>query len=47
MGQSSLYWGGVVGCGWEKEGQPFLYAKLLRNGTVDPPSVPTKQALIR
>ena len=28
------------------EGQRFLYAKLLRNGTVDPPSVPAKQALI-
>jgi len=26
-------------------GQPFLYAKLLRNGTVGPPSVPAEQAL--
>ena len=30
---------------FKTEGQLFLYAKLLRNGTVDPPSVPAEQAL--
>ena len=30
---------------FKTEGQPFLYAKLLPNGTVDPPSVPAEQAL--
>ena len=30
---------------FKTEGQPFLYAKLLRNGTVGPPSVPAEQAL--
>ena len=26
---------------FKTEGQPFLYGKLMRNGTVDPPSRPT------
>ena len=30
---------------FKTEGQPFLYAKLSQNGTVDPPSVPAEQAL--
>ena len=30
---------------FKTEGEPFLYAKPLRNGTVDPPSVPAQPAL--